>query len=98
MQIEDLDYDLPAGRIAQEPAGRRDAARLLVTKRGTLDVRHATVAELPDLLPARTLLVVNDTRVLPARLLGKRESTGGKAEILLVRTLDPNRGLQPAGA
>jgi S-adenosylmethionine:tRNA ribosyltransferase-isomerase len=95
LRIEDLDYDLPADRIAQQPAARRDAARLLVMRRGTLDIRHATVAELPGLLPDRTLLVVNDTRVLPARLLGKRESTGGKAEVLLVRPLS---SAAPAGA
>jgi S-adenosylmethionine:tRNA ribosyltransferase-isomerase len=78
-------YDLPRDRIAQEPTAERDAARLLVTRRGRPDVRHAFVRDLPEMLPPRTLLVVNDTRVLPARLLGVRDATGGKAEVLLVR-------------
>jgi len=87
LTIADLDYELPRDRIAQEPTAERDAARLLVVRRGVPDVRRATFRELPGLLPPRTLLVVNDTRVLPARLLGRRAATGGKCEILLVRRL-----------
>ncbi|MBI5486884.1 MAG: S-adenosylmethionine:tRNA ribosyltransferase-isomerase [Deltaproteobacteria bacterium] len=86
--LADLDYELPAGRIAQEPLARRDEARLLVVRRGRPEVRHATVRDLPGLLPPRTLVVVNDTRVFPARLAGRRESTGGACEFLLVRRLE----------
>jgi S-adenosylmethionine:tRNA ribosyltransferase-isomerase len=86
--IQDLDYDLPRDRIAQEPAAERDAARLLVVRRGAATVEHAAVRELPRLLPPRTTIVVNDTRVLPARLRGTRTATGGKAELLLVRRQD----------
>ncbi|MBN1769847.1 MAG: tRNA preQ1(34) S-adenosylmethionine ribosyltransferase-isomerase QueA [Deltaproteobacteria bacterium] len=88
MRLEDLDYDLPRERIAQQPAEERDAARMLVVRRGSSAVEHATVRELPRLLPPRTTLVVNDTRVLPARLRGTRAATGGKAELLLVRLVE----------
>ena len=87
LRLEELDYELPRERIAQEPAARRDAARLLVVRRGSGGVEHATAGELPRLLPPRTTLVVNDTRVIPARLRGTRAATGGKAELLLVRRL-----------
>jgi S-adenosylmethionine:tRNA ribosyltransferase-isomerase len=87
LRLADLDYDLSAGRIAQQPAARRDDARLLVVRRGRPDVAHAVVRDLPALLPPRTLLVVNDTRVFPARLRGARAATGGRCELLLVRRL-----------
>jgi S-adenosylmethionine:tRNA ribosyltransferase-isomerase len=75
-----LDYALPPELIAQEPCPERDRSRLLVARRrdGTLDHRH--FHDLPDLLAPGDLLVLNDTRVLPARLLGRRERTGGKWE------------------
>src|SRR5207253_4540238 len=75
-----LDYDLPPELIAQEPAAERDQSRLLVVRRcdGTLD--HRPFLDLPDLLAPGDLVVLNDTRVLPARLLGRRERTGGKWE------------------
>jgi len=88
ISLTDLDYELPPGRIAQEPPARRDEARLLVVRRGRPEVRHARVRDLPELLPPRTLIVVNDTRVVPARLAGRRESTGGACELLLVRRLE----------
>ena len=75
-----FDYELPEHLIAQRPADRRDAARLLVVRRasGSLDHRH--VRDLPQLLSAGDRIVFNDTKVLPARLIGRRESTGGKWE------------------
>lgn len=79
--LADIDYDLPAERIAQSPIEPRDAARLLVD-RGD-HVEHRQVCDLPDLLEAGDLVVVNDTKVLPARIPVRR-STGGKAEILLL--------------
>jgi S-adenosylmethionine:tRNA ribosyltransferase-isomerase len=80
-----FDYDLPAELIAARPLPERDAARLLVVDpaRGSLD--HAAVRDLDALLPAGALLVVNDTRVLAARLLGHKVESGGRAEIFLVR-------------
>ncbi len=89
MHISDFDYELPKELIAQHPLSERDASRLLVVDRasGTLDHRH--FSELPELLRSGDRLVVNDTRVIPARLFGTR--TGGSAgiEILL---LGPVRG------
>jgi S-adenosylmethionine:tRNA ribosyltransferase-isomerase len=85
MRAEELDYDLPPALIAQEPAPQREAARLLVTERGRPGVAHGSVAELPRLLPP-SLFVFNDTRVIPARLVGVKPS-GGRFELLLVERL-----------
>jgi S-adenosylmethionine:tRNA ribosyltransferase-isomerase len=102
MRSDELDYDLPPGLIAQHPAPRRDASRLLVYDRATGAVRHRTFSDLPDELDGE-LVVVNDTRVVPARLSVKRE-TGGDAEVLLVESLGdgnwealarPSRRLRP---
>ena len=82
MRSSELDYDLPTDLIAQHPAARRDASRLLVLDRATGEVRHRSFADLPDEL-AGHLTVVNDTRVVPARLRARRES-GGEVEVLLV--------------
>ena len=68
MDASELDYDLPQELIAQHPATRRDASRLLVYERATGEVRHRRFGELPDELPPETLAVVNDTRVVPARI------------------------------
>ncbi len=77
-------YDLPPELIASEPARPRDGARLIVLEAdGSLD--HRQVRELDELLPAGSLVVVNDTRVVPARLLGHKRATGGRVEILLLR-------------
>ncbi len=80
-----LDYDLPAHLIAQQPSHERDAARLLVVRRGEGSLAHHIFRELPELFPPGDLLILNDTRVLPARLLGKRSRTGGKWEGLFLR-------------
>lgn len=88
MKVSDFDYELPEDRIAQVPAGRRDASRLLVHQRAADRTRHASFAELPELLREGDLLVVNDTRVLPARLFGRRAS-GGRVEFLFCEPL-PN--------
>ena len=87
MDTSELDYELPAELIAQHPAGRRDASRLLVYRRRSGGIEHRTFAELPDVLNGE-LVVVNDTRVVPARLRLVRE-TGGNVEILLVEQVDP---------
>src|SRR5262245_26534419 len=84
-----LNYELPPHLIAQEPAADRDAARLLVVDRSTGELRHHHFRDLPDILAPGDLLVLNDTRVLPARVVGRRESTGGKWEGLFLRkTMD----------
>lgn len=85
MHTDDFDYDLPTGLIAQHPAHPRDACRLLVLDRASGQVDHTTFASLPDYLRAGDLLVVNETRVLPARLRAVKQDTGGEAEVLLLR-------------
>jgi len=84
-----FDYDLPDELIAQTPAARRDAARLLVVHRRTGEFTHRTVADLPELLSPGDLLVLNDTKVLPARLIGTREATGGRWGGLFLREPEP---------
>src|SRR5439155_27376078 len=73
-----FDYSLPAHLIAQHPAARRDESRLLVVRRATSALEHRTFRDLPELLAPGDLVVLNDTKVLPARLVGRREATGGE--------------------
>ena len=87
MHLSDFDYVLPEGHIAQTPIEPRDSARLLVDGD---PVRHALVSDLPDLLRDGDLLVLNETRVIPARLKLQRP-TGGAAEVLLLEAQDDDR-------
>jgi S-adenosylmethionine:tRNA ribosyltransferase-isomerase len=87
MDSSELDYDLPSELIAQHPAERRDASRLLVVDRSTDDVRHRTFADLPEEL-SRELAVVNDTKVVPARIRIERPT----GEVLLLERLDDREG------
>ena len=80
----DYDYELPDDRIAQQPVEPRDASRMLVVDRSTGAVAHRTFRDLAELIPAGDVIVVNNTRVFRARLLGVRDS-GGAAEVLLLR-------------
>jgi S-adenosylmethionine:tRNA ribosyltransferase-isomerase len=86
MRTAELDYDLPPELIAQRPLPRRDDSRLLVYERPTGATRHRSFRDLPDELPDGALVVVNDTRVLPARLHVRRPG-GRKAEVLLLEPL-----------
>ena len=86
-RLSDFDYELPAAQIAQHPLPDRSASRLLVLERATGTIRHLHFRDLPTLIPPRDLLVLNMSRVIPARLLGKREG-GQDAELLLVREAD----------
>lgn len=88
----DFDYVLPEALIAQTPAARRDAARMMVLHRATGTVEHRTVRDVPDMLRAGDVLVVNDTRVIPARLTGRRAETGGRVELLLIEALPGGGG------
>lgn len=87
---DSYDYDLPEASIAQNPVEPRDQARLLVVDRE--DHRHCRFFELPDLLAPGDLLVLNDTRVIPARLFGEKP-TGGRVEVLLVEPRTPTEWL-----
>ncbi|MCJ7513035.1 MAG: tRNA preQ1(34) S-adenosylmethionine ribosyltransferase-isomerase QueA [Anaerolineales bacterium] len=103
MDTSDFDYDLPPGRIAQRPAVPRDAARLMAYDRASGRLAHHVFSDLPELLRPGDVLVVNDTRVFPARLPMKKAASGGKAELLLLHKLDPTtwealaggKGLRP---
>ncbi len=88
MLTSELDFDLPADAVAQEPCTRRDGSRLLVLNREAGSIDHRVFSDLPDILDPGDILVLNDTKVEPLRLIGKKE-TGGRAEILLLR---PGRG------
>ncbi|HVY36970.1 MAG TPA: tRNA preQ1(34) S-adenosylmethionine ribosyltransferase-isomerase QueA [Polyangia bacterium] len=93
MDTADFDYDLPPDRVAAAPTAHRDEARLLVLDRESGQRKHARFFQLLEYLPPRALLVLNDTRVFPARIRGTKE-TGGGFEVLLVRRL----GGRPAAA
>jgi S-adenosylmethionine:tRNA ribosyltransferase-isomerase len=82
-----FDFDLPDHLIAQQAAEPRDRSRLMVLRRGSGTWEHRVFADLPDLLDPGDVLVRNNTRVIPARLVGSRESTGGRWEGLYLRTL-----------
>ncbi len=86
LKVSDYDFDLPAECIAQTPAEPRDAARLLVHELGRSSTRHGQVADLAQLLAPGDLLVLNDVRVRPARLFGRRAS-GGAVELLLLEAV-----------
>ena len=93
MLRSDFHYDLPAELIAQAPLAERSASRLLVLDGATRAIADRRFADLPDLLNPGDLLVCNDTRVLPARLSGKRTPSGGRVELLLERVLGARRVL-----
>src|SRR5215472_12005225 len=102
MRLDELDYELPPGRIAQQPLDRRDASRLLLLNRSSGALEDRCFAEFPELLTGNELLVVNNARVIPARLFGRRagvhsqkpsrstraEHLTGKVEFLLTRRND----------
>ncbi len=85
MQKKDFWFDLPQEQIAQEPCSPRDAARLMCLNRSNNEIHHKTFSDLVDLLDAGDLLVVNNSKVLPARLIGEKEHTGAVCELLLLR-------------
>ena len=94
MNVSDFDFELPAELIAQNPPAERGHSRLLVVHRESGRFEHTTFAHLVDVLAPGDLLVVNDTRVFPARLLGRRVPSGGAVECLLLRQLPiPNSQL-----
>lgn len=104
MHTADFEYDLPTGLIAQSPAEPRDSCRLLVLDRASGQIDHRLFTDLVEYVRPGDLLVVNETRVMPARLRGVKEGGGGAAEVLLLRErgrdtweclVKPGRRLQP---
>ncbi|MBI4771125.1 MAG: S-adenosylmethionine:tRNA ribosyltransferase-isomerase, partial [Chloroflexi bacterium] len=89
MRISDFDYPLPPEFIAQTPVEPRDASRLLVLGRAGDRLEHRRFRDLPDYLRPGDLLILNQTRVLPARLYARKAPSGGKAELLLLKRLGP---------
>jgi S-adenosylmethionine:tRNA ribosyltransferase-isomerase len=87
MSLHHYDYALPAELIAQEPLANRSDARLLVVNRASQSIQHRHIRDLPEFLLPQDCLVLNDTKVVPARLIGKRTRTGGRWEGLFVQSL-----------
>jgi S-adenosylmethionine:tRNA ribosyltransferase-isomerase len=92
MDVHEFDFDLPAELIAQEPAADRGAARLLHLHRDDGHLTDSVVTALPGVLRGGDLIVVNNTRVFPARLIGRRVPSGGAVECLLIRRLEASEG------
>src|SRR6516164_2319849 len=95
MDLREFDFDLPPELIAHQPTPDRASARLLYVDRAARSLTHSRVTALPGLLRSGDLLVVNNTRVFPARLLGHRVPSGGAVECLLVRELE-SEGSDPS--
>lgn len=87
MKLSDYYYDLPEELIAQDPLEKRDSSRLMILNRKEKTVEHKIFQDVIDFLEPNDCLVINNTRVIPARLLGQKELTGGKIEIFLLKNL-----------
>jgi S-adenosylmethionine:tRNA ribosyltransferase-isomerase len=85
MKLSSFDYNLPPELIAKSPAEKRDASRLMVLHRGDGRIEHRRFSDIVEYLRPSDILVVNNTRVIPARLIGHKKGTGGEVEILLLR-------------
>jgi S-adenosylmethionine:tRNA ribosyltransferase-isomerase len=92
MRLADFDYELPEALIAQEPLAQRDASRMLVLDRARQQWDDSSFTQLPEYLRAGDVVVVNNTRVFPARLMGRRDPSGGRVEVLLVREVEAGTG------
>jgi S-adenosylmethionine:tRNA ribosyltransferase-isomerase len=90
LTVADFDYQLPPELIAQRPPECRDGGRLMVLRRDSAELTHAAITDLPQLLPKDALVVVNDSKVLPARLRARRGS-GGRVELLMLERITPGR-------
>lgn len=90
LQLSDFAYELPENLIAKTPASPRDSAKLLVIDKKQETIQHKIFKDLTDFLEKGDVLVVNETKVLPARLIGKKSDTGGKIEFFLLEEISPN--------
>jgi len=91
LKVTDFNFDLPEELIAQHPLEKRDSSRLMVLNRETGDIEHKVFHDIIDYLNEGDTLVLNNTRVMPARLIGEKEGTGGKIEFLLLKRIDKDR-------
>ena len=89
MQISQFDYDLPQELVAQEPLPERDASRMLVIDRAKRIWTDSEFKRFPEYIRENDVVVINNTRVFPARIIGQRDPSGGRVEVLLVRELEP---------
>ena len=88
MRLSDFDYELPEELIAQHPLEQRDASRMLILDRATQSRKDSKFEFLPEYVRGGDVVVVNNTRVFPARLIGQRDPSGGRVEVLLVREVE----------
>ena len=104
MNLNDLDYSLPKELIAQRPLAQRDASRLLVVDRSNGSLTNRLFSDIPDYFREGDVLALNDTKVFPARIIGKKKKTGGKIDLLLLKSYskpvlsDPDEVLSAAEA
>jgi S-adenosylmethionine:tRNA ribosyltransferase-isomerase len=89
MHLSEFDYQLPDELIAQEPLERRDASRMLVVERDSKSWTEYSFSSFPEFIRPGDVVVINNTRVFPARLLGQRDPSGGRVEVLLLRETEP---------
>ncbi len=89
MHISEFDFELPDELIAQQPLAQRDASRMMIVDRRQQTWFESTFTSFPSLVRAGDVVVINNTRVFPARLLGERDPTGGRVEVFLLRELEP---------
>jgi S-adenosylmethionine:tRNA ribosyltransferase-isomerase len=88
VQLHDFDFDLPSELIAQEPAAQRDQSRLMVVDRAAQQITHDVFANIGNYLRTDDVLVINDTKVIPARLRGRKVGSGGRVEALLLHEIE----------
>ena len=88
MELKDFDYYLPKELIAQHPSSVRDECRLMVLDKKTGEIEHKIFKDIIDYLNPGDCMVLNDTRVMPARLIGSKKETGGRIEFLLLKRLE----------
>lgn len=91
MKVSDFDFDLPEELIAQHPLEKRDSSRLMVLDKNTGEIEHRSFHDVIEYLNEGDTLVLNNTRVMPARLIGEKEGTGGKIEFLLLKRIEGDR-------
>ena len=91
MHISEFDYNLPEELIAQVPTQKRDLSKMMVLDRETKTTHHHIFKDIVDLIPSDSILILNNTRVIPARLYGEKEGTGAKIEIFLLKEIEPHK-------
>ena len=90
MKTSDFYYDLPDELIAQDPIAKRDCSRLMILNKNTGEWKHDVFYNITEYIKPGDCLVINNTKVIPARLIGSRSDTGGKVEVLLLKRRDGN--------